>query len=32
MLVADGLHPSAKMYTEWAQRIFPVAKAALSQH
>jgi lysophospholipase L1-like esterase len=32
MLVADGLHPSAKMYTEWAQRILPAAKTALSQH
>jgi len=32
MLVSDGLHPSAKMYTEWVQRILPAAKAALSQH
>ncbi len=31
MLVADGLHPSAKMYTEWATRVLPAAKAALSQ-
>jgi lysophospholipase L1-like esterase len=32
MLVSDGLHPSAKMYTEWAARILPAAKGALSQH
>jgi lysophospholipase L1-like esterase len=32
MLVSDGLHPSAKMYTEWATRVLPAAKAALSQH
>jgi lysophospholipase L1-like esterase len=32
MLVSDGLHPSAKMYTQWAERILPAAKAALSQH
>jgi lysophospholipase L1-like esterase len=32
MLVSDGLHPSGKMYTRWAEQIFPVAKAALSQH
>jgi lysophospholipase L1-like esterase len=32
MLVSDGLHPSAKMYTQWAERVFPAAKAALSQH
>jgi lysophospholipase L1-like esterase len=32
MLVSDGLHPSAKMYTEWATRVLPVAQTALSQH
>jgi lysophospholipase L1-like esterase len=32
MLVSDGLHPSAKMYTEWATRVLPAAQAALSQH
>jgi lysophospholipase L1-like esterase len=32
MLVSDGLHPSPKMYTEWATRILPAAKVALSQH
>ena len=32
MLVSDGLHPSAKMYTAWSERILPAAKAALSQH
>ena len=30
MLVGDGLHPSAAMYTQWAQRILPQAVAALS--
>ena len=32
MLVSDGLHPSAKMYTAWSERILPAAKASLSQH
>ena len=32
MLVSDGLHPSAKMYTAWVERILPAAKTALSQH
>jgi lysophospholipase L1-like esterase len=30
MLVGDGLHPSAAMYRQWAQRILPRAVAALS--
>jgi lysophospholipase L1-like esterase len=30
MLVADGLHPSAAAYRQWAQRILPAAQNALS--
>lgn len=30
MLVADGLHPSAAMYTRWLAAIEPAARAALS--
>jgi len=30
MLVGDGLHPSAAMYTRWLETITPAAKAALS--
>jgi lysophospholipase L1-like esterase len=30
MLVADGLHPSATMYTLWNQRVFPVARVQLA--
>lgn len=29
MLVSDGLHPSAAMYTRWLDAILPVARAAL---
>ena len=29
MLVEDGLHPSAAMYTEWTRQAFPVARALL---
>lgn len=29
MLVDDGLHPSAAMYTEWTRRAFPVVRAHL---
>ncbi|MCY1455022.1 hypothetical protein D9M71_721260 [compost metagenome] len=29
MLVEDGLHPSAAMYTEWTRRAFPVVRAHL---
>lgn len=29
MLVDDGLHPSAAMYTEWTRRALPVARACL---
>ena len=30
MLVADGLHPSAAMYTEWTRLALPVARRLLS--
>ena len=30
MLVSDGLHPSAAMYTRWLDAILPAAQAALS--
>lgn len=30
MLVEDGLHPSATMYTLWNQRVFPVARVHLA--
>lgn len=30
MLVEDGLHPSAAMYTLWTQRAFPVARVQLA--
>lgn len=30
MLVEDGLHPSATMYTLWTQRVFPVARVQLA--
>jgi lysophospholipase L1-like esterase len=30
MLVDDGLHPSAAMYTRWLEVIAPLARAALS--
>lgn len=30
MLVEDGLHPSATMYTLWTQRVFPVARVRLA--
>jgi lysophospholipase L1-like esterase len=30
MLVSDGLHPAAAMYRRWAERIAPLARAALS--
>lgn len=30
MLVEDGLHPSATMYTLWTQRAFPVARLHLA--
>lgn len=29
MLVEDGLHPSASMYTRWTERAFPVARVQL---
>jgi len=29
MLVSDGLHPSAAMYTRWLETILPAARAAL---
>lgn len=29
MLVDDGLHPSAAMYTEWTRRAFPVVRTQL---
>jgi lysophospholipase L1-like esterase len=32
MLVGDGLHPSAAMYTRWLDAIKPAATAALSSH
>ena len=32
MLVGDGLHPSAAMYTRWLAAIEPAAQAALSSH
>ncbi|HEY7872280.1 MAG TPA: SGNH/GDSL hydrolase family protein [Rudaea sp.] len=32
MLVADGLHPSAAMYTRWTAVIAPQAQGALHQH
>ena len=32
MLVGDGLHPSAAMYTRWLAAIEPAARAALSSH
>jgi lysophospholipase L1-like esterase len=31
LLAADGLHPSGKMYAEWAQLALPVARAALEK-
>ena len=31
MLAADGLHPSAAMYTLWAQAALPVARALLTK-
>jgi len=31
LLVSDRLHPSAKMYREWAQQVLPVAELALRQ-
>ncbi|MGH7179662.1 MAG: SGNH/GDSL hydrolase family protein [Tepidisphaeraceae bacterium] len=30
-IAPDGLHPSAEMYTQWAESILPQAKAILSQ-
>ncbi|WP_045764323.1 SGNH/GDSL hydrolase family protein [Xanthomonas albilineans] len=30
MLAADGLHPSAAMYTRWTERVLPTAYAALA--
>jgi lysophospholipase L1-like esterase len=32
MLAADGLHPSAAMYSRWTAAIAPAAKAALHRH
>ncbi|MFN0158693.1 MAG: SGNH/GDSL hydrolase family protein [Bacteroidota bacterium] len=31
LVAGDGLHPSAKMYTEWAKLVFPIAKDVLYQ-
>lgn len=31
LLVADGLHPSGKMYAEWAKQAFPVAHEILGK-
>jgi len=31
LLAADGLHPSAQMYTLWTQQVLPVAQAQLSR-
>jgi hypothetical protein len=30
MVAADGLHPSAAMYTEWTRLAFPVAHRLLA--
>ena len=32
LLAADGLHPSAAMYAEWARLALPAARAALAGH
>jgi lysophospholipase L1-like esterase len=32
MLAADGLHPSAAMYSRWTSAITPAARSALRQH
>src|SRR5690606_1935780 len=32
MLAADGLHPSAAMYAQWARLALPVARRLLSAH
>lgn len=31
LIADDGLHPSGKMYLQWAQRVLPIAKNSLSQ-
>jgi lysophospholipase L1-like esterase len=31
LLARDGLHPSGKMYTQWAEAAFPIAAAALAE-
>ncbi len=31
LIAGDGLHPSGKMYTEWARLALPAARAALNQ-
>jgi len=32
MLVGDGLHPSAAMYTRWTEAVLPAAQQALAAH
>ena len=33
LIASDGLHPSAKMYTEWAKLVLPIATSILAvQH
>jgi lysophospholipase L1-like esterase len=29
LIAADGLHPSGKMYTMWAEKVLPVAREIL---
>lgn len=31
LIADDGLHPSGKMYRQWAQRVLPIAKSCLAQ-